>query len=90
MATPLSHSWTYQALAQDVLDLKLNQVFIEDSNAPNVANSTKNKKVTAYDLNPQDKFWTQQKGTPFPQVAEAIQENLDVYRYLLFMLIIAN
>lgn len=75
MATPLAHSWTYQALAHDVLDLKLNQVFIDESSS--AAGPSKKK---SYDLNPQDKFWTQQKGCPFPQVAEAIQERLDVYR----------
>ena len=83
MATPLSHSWTYQALAHDVLDLKLNQVFIEESNS--VENTVKKpkSKITAYDLNPQDSFWNQQKGSPFPQVAEVIQERLDIYRYFL-------
>lgn len=31
MATPLHHTWTYQALAHDVLNLSLNRVVIEDS-----------------------------------------------------------
>lgn len=31
MATPLHHTWTYQALAHDVLDLALNRVVIEES-----------------------------------------------------------
>lgn len=30
MATPLHHTWTYQALAHDVLDLALNRVVIEE------------------------------------------------------------
>lgn len=33
MATPLHHTWTYQALAHDVLNLSLNRVVIEDSTA---------------------------------------------------------
>lgn len=31
MATPLHHTWTYQALAHDLLDLALNRVVIEES-----------------------------------------------------------
>lgn len=81
MATPLSHSWTYQSLVHDVLDFKLNQVFIEDTPSTNV-NTSKKPKVTAYELSPQDKFWAQQKGSPFPQVAEAIQERLNEYRFV--------
>ena len=41
----------------------------------------KQKKKKSYDLNPTDKFWQVQKGSPFPQVAEAVQEELDSYRY---------
>lgn len=33
MATPLHHTWTYQALAHDLLDLALNRVVIEDTTA---------------------------------------------------------
>lgn len=78
MATPLSHTWTYQALVHDVLDMKLNQVNIpEASSAATPGSKPKDK---AHDLNPHDKFWAQQKGSPFPQVAEAIQERLDIYR----------
>ncbi|XP_017461355.1 PREDICTED: sec1 family domain-containing protein 1-like, partial [Rhagoletis zephyria] len=78
LATPLAHSWTYQALAHDVLDMKQNQVIIEESAGATGASGPSKKK--SHDLNPQDKFWAQQKGSPFPQVAEAIQERLDVYR----------
>lgn len=31
MATPLHHTWTYQALAHDLLDLTLNRVVIEEN-----------------------------------------------------------
>lgn len=79
VATPLSHSWTYQALVHDVLDLKLNQVFIEES--PPEGAASRKPKVASYELSPQDKFWSQQKGCPFPQVAEAIQERLNEYRF---------
>jgi hypothetical protein len=82
MATPLHHTWTYQALAHDVLDLKLNQVRIDDSSDKSLIASSRPKKsnVKTYDLNPSDKFWQQHKGSPFPQVAEAVQEELEAYR----------
>jgi sec1 family domain-containing protein 1 len=67
LATPLHHTWTYQALIHDTLDLKLNRVEIKEE-----------KKV--YDLSCIDKFWSNQKGNPFPQVAEAIQEDLEEYK----------
>lgn len=77
MATPLHHTWTYQALAHDVLDLSLNQVEIDEDN-DNSGKQKRNKKI--YDLNSSDKFWKAQKGSPFPTVAEAIQEELERYR----------
>lgn len=33
MATPLHHTWTYQALAHDLLDLALNRVIVEEKTA---------------------------------------------------------
>ncbi|CAF4968506.1 unnamed protein product, partial [Rotaria socialis] len=39
-------------------------------------------KRRTYDLIPTDKFWKQQKGNPFPIVAESIQEELERYRQL--------
>lgn len=79
MSTPLLHSWTYQALVHDVLDFKLNQVFVEESSDEN---SKKKPKITSHDLSCQDKFWNQHKGSPFPKVADSIQEKLDSYRYI--------
>jgi hypothetical protein len=81
MATPLHHTWTYQALAHDVLDLKLNQVRIDEPVDQSTGGSRpKRAPVKAYDLNPSDKFWESNKGNPFPQVAEAVQEELEAYR----------
>lgn len=84
MATPLHHTWTYQALTHDVLDLKLNQIKIQDSDSTdkNINGGTRPKRsnVKVFDLNPSDKFWQQHKGSPFPQVAEAVQEELESYR----------
>ncbi|KAK3594147.1 hypothetical protein CHS0354_040923 [Potamilus streckersoni] len=82
LATMMHHTWTYQALAHDVLNLKLNRVEIEELTevkSPGGGSWPKKKKKT-YDLNPTDTFWQAQKGNPFPTVAEAVQEELDAYR----------
>lgn len=85
LATMLHHTWTYQALSHDVLDLKLNRVEIEeliDAEEPSVhspSRKPRSKKKT-YDLSQKDKFWMSQKGHPFPEVAEAVQEELNAYR----------
>ncbi|CAG9761892.1 unnamed protein product [Ceutorhynchus assimilis] len=76
MATPLHHTWTYQALAHDLLDLALNRVIIEDTNIKAGARS----KHKPCELDSKDKFWSNHKGSPFPNVAEAIQEELEQYR----------
>lgn len=77
MATPLHHTWTYQALAHDVLDLSLNRVVIEED--PESVGGAR-KRAKSYDLDNRDKFWMSHKGSPFPTVAEAIQEELEIYR----------
>ncbi|XP_064624116.1 sec1 family domain-containing protein 1-like [Lineus longissimus] len=82
LATPFHHTWTYQALVHDVLDLKLNRVEIEectDSKSAGGAARPKKKKKQ-YDLSTSDRFWMTQKGNPFPQVAESVQEELESYR----------
>uniref|UniRef100_A0A7I2V5I2 Sec1 family domain-containing protein 1 n=2 Tax=Homo sapiens TaxID=9606 RepID=A0A7I2V5I2_HUMAN len=83
LATPLHHTWTYQALVHDVLDFHLNRVNLEESsgveNSPAGARpKRKNKK--SYDLTPVDKFWQKHKGSPFPEVAESVQQELESYR----------
>lgn len=79
MATPLHHTWTYQALAHDVLDLALNRVIVEESAGRSPAGGAK-AKTRACDLDSKDRFWMTHKGSPFPTVAEAIQEELEEYR----------
>ncbi|SPP81891.1 protein sly1 homolog [Drosophila guanche] len=75
LATPLHHTWSYQALVHDVLDLGLNLVYVEDEAAGGAR-----KKPKACDLDRNDRFWMTHKGSPFPTVAEAIQEELESYR----------
>lgn len=74
LATPLHHTWTYQALIHDVLQLKLNQIRLVEKSEKS------GQKVKNYDLSTEDKFWQSHKGSPFPQVAEAVQEELDAFR----------
>ncbi len=60
----------------------MNRVEIEEATevrSPGGAMRPKKKKKS-YELNPQDRFWYSQKGSPFPTVAEAVQEELDQYR----------
>ncbi|KIH57325.1 elongation factor Tu GTP binding domain protein [Ancylostoma duodenale] len=72
LATMLHHTWTYQALIHDVLELDQNRVTI----------SEKTGKKKEYDMSSggSDKLWTKHKGSAFPLVAEAIQEDLEAYR----------
>lgn len=76
MATPLHHTWTYQALAHDLLDLALNRLVVEES----IPKGGVRPKHKSYELDSKDKFWGNHKDSPFPNVAEAIQEELEHYR----------
>ncbi|KAJ2950086.1 hypothetical protein O0L34_g11427 [Tuta absoluta] len=79
MATPLHHTWTYQALAHDVLDLSLNRAVVPENVGAAPIPGQKSK-TRVCDLDSRDPLWTEHKGSPFPTVAEAIQEDLDKYR----------
>jgi hypothetical protein len=80
LTTPLHHTWTYQALSHDVLDLSLNQIkFTDESATPGP--SRQGPKSRIYDLDDRrDYFWAMHKGSPFPTTAEAIQTELEEYR----------
>ncbi|CAD5119253.1 DgyrCDS7883 [Dimorphilus gyrociliatus] len=63
LATPLHHTWTYQALVHDVLNLSLNSVKIKEKN---------------FNLDSKnDSLWKKQRGSPFPEVAQVVQEELE-------------
>ena len=83
LTTPLHHTWTYQALIHDVFDLKLNRVDVDTSTTNQATASTSatiaNQRKT-YDLLNTDKLWKQQKGNPFPVVAESIQSELEKFK----------
>ncbi|CAO3651259.1 unnamed protein product [Cunninghamella echinulata] len=65
----LSHSWTYQALIHDVLSLKLNRITIDND-----------KERKSYDVDSKDFFWNKNASSPFPQVAEDIDIELNNYK----------
>ena len=68
LMTPLSHSWTYQALINDVLETGLNQVAI----------NIEGKKKQFYDLVNKDEFWWKYRFSPaLPDVAEAVNTELE-------------
>lgn len=70
----LSHSWTYQSLVHDVLNMRLNRITVES-----VEDDGKTTKK-AYDLTSNDFFWARNAGVPFPQVAEDIDTELTRYK----------
>ncbi|PWY87481.1 Sec1-like protein [Aspergillus heteromorphus CBS 117.55] len=72
----LSHSWTYQSLVQDVLQMRLNRITVETTDEINPDKVSKR----AYDLNSNDFFWKRNAGAPFPQVAEDIDTELTRYK----------
>ncbi|XP_064881852.1 sec1 family domain-containing protein 1-like isoform X2 [Oncorhynchus nerka] len=83
LATPLHHTWTYQALIHDVLDFHLNRVSMDESvwsESTPAGARPKKKNKKSYDLTSADMFWQKHKGSPFPEVAESVQEELDTYR----------
>ncbi|OMJ27639.1 Protein sly1, partial [Smittium culicis] len=63
----LSHSWTYQALIHDVLDMNLNRINVEIND-----NGVTKKKT--YDLDIKDEFWSKLASLPFPEAAVFIDE----------------
>ncbi|RUS30570.1 Sec1-like protein [Jimgerdemannia flammicorona] len=73
LTTMLSHSWTYQALVHDILDMRLNRITIQSEE-----NGVISKK--SYDIDANDFFWTKSAASPFPQVAEEITVELNKYK----------
>ncbi|KAH1628072.1 hypothetical protein KXX21_000264 [Aspergillus fumigatus] len=74
----LSHSWTYQSLVQDVLQMRLNRITVETP--IDETNPAKGVTKKVYNLNSNDFFWKRNAGAPFPQVAEDIDAELTRYK----------
>ncbi|KAK2705954.1 protein sly1 homolog [Artemia franciscana] len=75
LATCLHHTWTYQALIADVLDYKSGLVVVKEKDE-----NTGKEKKNAWELNNDDKFWMDQKGSAIPFVAEVLQQEIDSYK----------
>ncbi|NXD32483.1 SLY1 protein, partial [Spelaeornis formosus] len=73
LVSMLSHSWTYQALVNDVLGMKLNRVTVEAPDGGKMSKKT-------YDLDAKDFFWAKNAQNPFPHVAEEIDLELNKYK----------
>ena len=69
----VSHSWTYQALVNDILEMKLNRITVPAAEA---GKTTKR----SYDLDSKDFFWAKNAASPFPHVAEEIDLELTKYK----------
>jgi len=77
LVTMLNHTWTYQAMAQDLLSMRLNCMTVpvnddSDSSAP--------PQPQTYSLEDGDKFWEAHAGDPFPTVAEAVTEAVEEFQ----------
>ncbi|KAI9494686.1 Sec1-like protein [Zychaea mexicana] len=66
----LSHSWTYQSLIHDVLEMNLNRITVD----------VRLLRPESYDIENKDFFWNKNASSPFPQVAEDIDIELNKYK----------
>ncbi|KAI0243782.1 Vesicle trafficking between the ER and Golgi, partial [Massospora cicadina] len=69
----LAHSWNYQPLIHDLLELELNRITIQEEQDQ----KTITKK---YDIDVKDFFWAKNAGLPFPQLAEEVDVELNKYK----------
>lgn len=76
LVTMLNHTWTYQAMAQDVLGMRLNKLTVPVENTGDEATPPKPK---SYDVDEGDSFWSAHGGEPFPVVAEAVHEAIEEF-----------
>lgn len=74
----LSHSWTYQSLVHDILDMRLNRITVET--IEDIPGGGQRISKKGYDLTSNDFFWARNAGVPFPQVAEDIDAELTKYK----------
>uniref|UniRef100_A0A8D2ZHR0 Sec1 family domain containing 1 n=1 Tax=Scophthalmus maximus TaxID=52904 RepID=A0A8D2ZHR0_SCOMX len=79
--------WTFEGIISfsdfSRQDFHLNMVMMEEGAGaePSPAGARPKKKSRkTYDLTAADRFWQKHKGSPFPEVAESVQEELDTYR----------
>eukprot|EP00026_Physarum_polycephalum_P002327 Phypoly_transcript_02333.p1 GENE.Phypoly_transcript_02333~~Phypoly_transcript_02333.p1 ORF type:complete len:636 (-),score=119.63 Phypoly_transcript_02333:880-2787(-) len=69
----LNHSWTYQALVHDLLNMQLNRVTVQVQEGEKTLAKT-------YDLDQDiDSFWSDNIATPFHNVGGAVKEQFNKY-----------
>jgi hypothetical protein len=70
MSVMFHHTWTYQALVHDLLDMKLNTIRLEQEVEADAASGKSGGVETkTYDLDPaSDGFWIANAGNPWPKV----------------------
>mmetsp|Transcript_88708 Transcript_88708/g.185452 ORF Transcript_88708/g.185452 Transcript_88708/m.185452 type:complete len:624 (-) Transcript_88708:58-1929(-) len=73
LVTMLNHTWTYQAMAHDILGLRLNKltVPVDDGNGP--------AKSKSYDVDENDTFWSEHAGEPFPSLGPAVVSTIEEF-----------
>uniref|UniRef100_A0A7S2IYM0 Uncharacterized protein n=1 Tax=Zooxanthella nutricula TaxID=1333877 RepID=A0A7S2IYM0_9DINO len=69
LASMVNHTWTYQAMVQDILGMKLNKVVV-----PEDSGDGKEPKKTTYSVDEKDTFWVKHGGDEFPDVMKAVHE----------------
>lgn len=73
LATMMHHTWSYQCLVHDVMDMRANRVIYEAEEQGRTV-----KKVYDFDLD--DYFWARNAALPFPQMAEDVDSELAKYK----------
>lgn len=76
LVTMLNHTWTYQAMAHDVLGMRLNRLTVPVDSTGDEAAPPKAK---SYDIDEGDSFWAAHSGEPFPAVASAVHEAIEEF-----------
>ena len=71
------HTWNYQPLAHDLLNMNLNKVSVEVNENEN----DNSKQMKQYDLDANaDSFWASNMDTPFPKIAVEVKSHLTEYQ----------
>eukprot|EP00002_Diphylleia_rotans_P032663 TRINITY_DN6876_c0_g1_i1.p1 TRINITY_DN6876_c0_g1~~TRINITY_DN6876_c0_g1_i1.p1 ORF type:complete len:564 (+),score=129.41 TRINITY_DN6876_c0_g1_i1:60-1751(+) len=76
----LHHSWTYQALIHDVLDLKLNKVTFQAPESNAHSGAPPRRVMKTFDFDSHDIFWRDNAGLPFPKAAENVEKFVAEYK----------
>merc|ERR1719221_977907 len=70
LVTMLNHTVTYQAMAHDILGMRLNRLTVT------VDEENSEKKKKSYDVDESDSFWVTHAGEPFFDVAGALDADI--------------